>query len=109
MLRVIVQKDLKPKKGIPYCSDHIRRLEKKGEFPLHINLGGGRIGWVESEIDDWIKNKIRERDNYLPSQQSIDATTSSKTEDYITASDYDKPPPRRKRGRPPKAVCAPER
>jgi prophage regulatory protein len=109
MLRVIVSKDLKPKKGIPYCSDHIRRLEKKGEFPLHINLGDGRIAWIEAEIDNWIEQKIRKRDNYLPSQQSLDATTSPQIADYITAPDYDKPQSRRKRGRPPKAVSAPER
>jgi hypothetical protein len=109
MLRVIVPKDLKPKKGIPYCSDHIRRLEKKGEFPLHINLGDGRIAWIEAEIDNWIEQKIRRRDNYLPSQRSLDATTSSQIADHIATQDFTKPPPSRKRGRPPKAICAPER
>ncbi|CAM4388428.1 MAG: hypothetical protein LEGION0403_FIIPPAGN_02624 [Legionella sp.] len=30
-----------------------------GTFPKQIPLGGGRaIGWLESEIDDWIQQRI---------------------------------------------------
>jgi prophage regulatory protein len=30
-----------------------------GTFPHPINLGGGRaVGWVESEIDQWVEGRI---------------------------------------------------
>ncbi len=28
------------------------------EFPAPISLGGRAVGWVESEIDDWLTEKI---------------------------------------------------
>lgn len=33
----------------------IWRLEKDGKFPRRRQLSERRVGWVESEIDDWIK------------------------------------------------------
>jgi predicted DNA-binding transcriptional regulator AlpA len=50
-MRILVYEELKPKKGIDYSRDHLRRKEKKLEFPHHINLGEGRIAWLENEID----------------------------------------------------------
>ena len=33
----------------------------KGEFPKQISLGGNRaVGWVESEIDEWINQQIED-------------------------------------------------
>ncbi len=29
-----------------------------GEFPAPISLGGRSVGWVESEVDDWIARQI---------------------------------------------------
>jgi prophage regulatory protein len=32
-----------------------------GLFPSPIDLGGGRaVGWLESEIDSWVKSRIME-------------------------------------------------
>jgi len=31
----------------------------KGTFPKQISLGGRSVGWVSSEIDDWITNQIK--------------------------------------------------
>jgi len=33
---------------------------KKGEFPQAIQLGGRAIGWLESEIDEWILAKVEQ-------------------------------------------------
>jgi prophage regulatory protein len=52
-MRVLIFDDLKPK-GIPYSREHIRRRERDGTFPMHIDLGEGRIAWIEQEIDDWL-------------------------------------------------------
>lgn len=38
------------------------RLEKSGSFPKRIKLGERRIAWVAEEIDEWITQRIAERD-----------------------------------------------
>jgi len=30
----------------------------KNEFPAPISLGGRAVGWVESDIDNWLEEKI---------------------------------------------------
>lgn len=34
----------------------IDRKEKAGLFPLRRKLGAGRIGWLESEVDEYLRN-----------------------------------------------------
>lgn len=34
---------------------------KKGKFPRSINLYARSTAWLESEIDEWINNKIKKR------------------------------------------------
>lgn len=43
-----------------YSSTHIDRLEKVGLFPKRYRLGPNRVGWLESEIDDWIRRKLEQ-------------------------------------------------
>jgi prophage regulatory protein len=38
------------------------RLERQKRFPKRISVGRQRYAWVESEIDAWIAERIRERD-----------------------------------------------
>ena len=33
-----------------------------GDFPKPISLGGRSIGWLEEEIDSWLKKKVASRD-----------------------------------------------
>lgn len=42
---------------IPYSEQHIRRLEKKGEFPRSVHLGPGRVVWLEAEILEWLERR----------------------------------------------------
>ena len=37
----------------------IWRLRKKGTFPEPIRLSPGAIGWLESDIDQWIADRAR--------------------------------------------------
>lgn len=37
---------------------------KKGIFPKPIKLGQRSIGFIESEVDEWIENKIDESRDY---------------------------------------------
>lgn len=30
----------------------------RGTFPRQISLGARSVGWIESEVDDWIKSRI---------------------------------------------------
>lgn len=39
----------------------IWRLERAGKFPGRIRLGGASVGWLESEIDEWLKKKAEAR------------------------------------------------
>ena len=48
---------------VPYSDMHIWRLEQAGRFPKRIKLGeNGRIGWLYSEIQEWISAKAAARD-----------------------------------------------
>ncbi len=37
----------------------IWRLEQKGEFPQKISLSQNRVGWIESEVLDWVRSRPR--------------------------------------------------
>jgi hypothetical protein len=36
-----------------------------GTFPRPIRIGPRRVGWLASEIDAWLADRIRERDEQL--------------------------------------------
>lgn len=40
----------------------IYRRMATGDFPHSIPLGGDRVGWMESEIQAWIKDRVVQRD-----------------------------------------------
>ncbi|WP_084029845.1 AlpA family phage regulatory protein [Bradyrhizobium sp. LMTR 3] len=47
------------KLGVRYSRQHLDRLEKAGQFPRRVKLTpNGRVGWVQSEIHDWLKDRI---------------------------------------------------
>ncbi len=37
----------------------IWRYEKEGIFPARVALGGGSIGWYESDVDQWVLSRRR--------------------------------------------------
>ncbi len=45
-----------------YSPQHIDRLEAAGKFPKRVQLGPCRVGWVESEVIEWMKQRMAERD-----------------------------------------------
>jgi prophage regulatory protein len=61
-MKLLAYDDLRPLKGVPYSKVQLWRKEKVGDFPKRVRLGGGRHGWVESEIDEWIAARIAARD-----------------------------------------------
>ncbi len=62
MSRIIDWKTLKTM--VPYCRQHIARLEKVGDFPQRVRLGNGprsRTGWVYDEVQAWIEARMNDR------------------------------------------------
>jgi prophage regulatory protein len=50
------------KEIVLYSPQHIERLEAAGQFPRRIRLGANRVGWLESEVQDWLQKRIDRRD-----------------------------------------------
>ena len=64
-MKLLSYDELKPEKGITYSKTQLWRLEKEARFPRRVSLTGnpnGRSAWLESEIDEWIKDRIAQRD-----------------------------------------------
>lgn len=40
----------------------VYRFMSAGGFPMKIELGGNSVAWVESEVEEWISEKIGKRD-----------------------------------------------
>ena len=47
---------------VPYTPQHILRLEKRGLFPRRVRLGANRVGWLLTEIEQWVATRVAERD-----------------------------------------------
>ena len=47
------------KKRTGFESSQIYKLIKQGQFPKQIYLGPQSVAWLESEVTDWMKERIR--------------------------------------------------
>jgi prophage regulatory protein len=62
-MRLLSKRQLK--ELVLYSSQHIQRLEHANRFPKRVRLGNGprsRVGWIESEIMDWLQKRIDARE-----------------------------------------------
>ena len=59
-MRVLRFKQLRDRVGL--SRSQIERLEAVGRFPKRLRLGPGAVGWLESEVDAYIAERVRERD-----------------------------------------------
>lgn len=64
-MKLLSKKHVREK--VLYSPAHIARLEAAGQFPKRVRLGQGRVGWVETEVDDWLRARIAERDAHTGS------------------------------------------
>ena len=61
MKRLVTKRELREILGIPYCQQHISRLEAAGQFPRRIRLGQNRVVWLMEEVLAWIDQRIAAR------------------------------------------------
>ena len=59
-MRIVSKRELK--EMVLYSPQHVARLEKAGKFPRRVQLGLNRVGWVESEVLDWLQERMERRE-----------------------------------------------
>lgn len=59
-LRILRRPAVIEKTGLSESTIYLMLKEKK--FPAPVQLGPRNVGWVESEVDDWLMDKIEARD-----------------------------------------------
>jgi prophage regulatory protein len=59
--RLLTPRELKTLKGIKFSKVWLRRLSRTGKFPQPIKIGRQTAAYLESEIDDWIRQRAAER------------------------------------------------
>jgi prophage regulatory protein len=53
--------ELSETRGITYSRRHLYTMENERKFPRRVPLGENRVGWIESEVDGWLKEKAESR------------------------------------------------
>jgi len=61
-MRVLRRKELRAKVGLHPAT--IGRMEAKGQFPKRVRLGPNSIGWLENEVDDFLKKLAAQRNQF---------------------------------------------
>ena len=62
-MKLLSFSELKSQKGIGYSRVSLWRMERNGKFPKRVPIGPSRHGWLETEIDDWIAERIAARNS----------------------------------------------
>lgn len=62
-MRVLSFTELRERKGIVWSRPHVGRMVRAGKFPRPLKIGEATTAWVEQEIDDWLTERVVERDN----------------------------------------------
>ena len=55
--RILRLSEIKNRTGLSRSTIYLRMSD--GAFPKPISLGGRAVGWIETEIDDWIVYQIK--------------------------------------------------
>ena len=69
-LSILRRKQVEMRTGLSRSSIYARIA--KGDFPSPIHLGNGiSVGWVESEVEEWIKSRIETHKEKLKAPPSL--------------------------------------
>lgn len=60
--RILRFRELASVHGIVYSRRHLLRLEEEGKFPNRVRIGERLVGWVSAEIEEYLHEKLDERD-----------------------------------------------
>jgi prophage regulatory protein len=60
MVTVLRRRQVQAKTGLPTTS--LYRLISRGQFPRPIMLGVKSVGWLSTEVDDWLRSRVENRD-----------------------------------------------
>ena len=56
--KILRLKEVKTRTGLGRSTIYLRIAQ--GSFPKSIALGERAVGWLESDLDEWIKERIRQ-------------------------------------------------
>jgi predicted DNA-binding transcriptional regulator AlpA len=59
--RLLAYEDLRPR-GITLSKLQLWRLERLDRFPKRVRISDNRFGWVENEVDNFLRERIAARD-----------------------------------------------
>ncbi len=54
-MNILRKKDIQKKIGLSAVT--LWRLEREGKFPSRIQLGPRCVGWLEADVDEWLKSR----------------------------------------------------
>lgn len=57
-LAIIRRKQVEARTGLARSTIYSKMAE--GSFPTPVNIGPRAVGWVESEITDWLKTQVEQ-------------------------------------------------
>ncbi|MCC6713901.1 MAG: AlpA family phage regulatory protein [Gammaproteobacteria bacterium] len=57
-MRVLRKPEVQKRTGL--SDPQIWRLENRGEFPRRVRISANLIGWLEHEVDEWLRSRPRE-------------------------------------------------
>ena len=57
--RILRWREVAPIVGVSRMT--IDRMEKAGTFPRRIRIGNGSVGWLQSEVEDWLAQRMAVR------------------------------------------------
>jgi prophage regulatory protein len=60
-MRMLDISDLR-ERGIKFSRQHLHRLVASGKFPKPVKIGENTNAWPEAEIDAYLKDCVRKRD-----------------------------------------------
>jgi prophage regulatory protein len=61
-VRLLTYREVIEAKRVPYTRRHIERLVDGKLFPAPVQVGPGRLAFIEAEIDAWIARRVAQRD-----------------------------------------------
>jgi prophage regulatory protein len=79
---------------VGFSDQQLLNLEARGEFPRRIQTGLRSVGWLEHEIDAWIGERMRQREDAAKvEEQRVARMPPAVRHRYVREREGDNPPP----------------